>query len=277
MRIASVALLILVLPGAASSQMVGIYSDSLASSCNLTIPFPGPPVDIFVVFTPGPMADSMGGGSFLIEGLPDGWSGEGFVNPDGDCSPWCSPFEWPGAQITFPACQSGAVVLYRLRLTPNSAVTDHELHVVAGANPGGLFCPRTFGCEDQAGTSLPHARALINSSTMCNQVVGGSCPWTDVVEFLPAETSLSIAPNPPRSKTTIHYSLAPGARFAGLSVYDLAGRLVAHILESTPAPSVGFVTWDGRDRSGASVGAGVYIVRLETDRTTVARKIVLIR
>lgn len=277
MRIASAAvMLILVRASGASSQMVGIYSDSLASSCNLTIPFPGPSVDMFLVFTPGSLADSMGGASFRVEGLPQGWSGQAFANPNAE-HVFGSPFE-SGASIFFSSCQPGGVVLYRLRLTPSSAVANHELRFVSGPVPLGLSCPWMFSCGDhQSGTALPHARALINSTTTCSPLVIGSCPWTDAPDLLPASTTLSIAPNPPTLKVTIRYSLAPDARFARMSVYDLAGRLVVRILTGAPTPGEGSISWDGRDSAGTAVGAGVYIVRLETDRSSVSRKVVWVR
>jgi len=101
-------------------------------------------------------------------------------------------------------------------------------------------------------------------------------PATDVATRVQNGMALSIAPNPPSTTATITYSVAPGARTARLVVYDLRGRVVARILRNGSVPSQGSVVWDGRNANGASVGAGVYIVRLETDRSTVARKVVLI-
>ena len=106
---------------------------------------------------------------------------------------------------------------------------------------------------------------------------GVGCVATDASDAWRPMATLMIAPNPPTSKATIRYSLAPETQFARLTVYDIAGRLVSRILEGAATPSEGSITWDGRDTAGAPVAAGAYIVRLETDRTTVARKIVLIR
>lgn len=268
-----ITLLILALPGPASCQMVGIYSDSLAGSCNLTILFPGPPVDVFVVFTPGPLADSLRGASFRIEGLPEGWNAQAFANPNAE-QVFGSPFDWPGTSIAFRSCQAGGVVLYRLRLTPTSAVVDHEMQVREGPHPTEISCPYTFQCEVEPGTSLPYARALINSTTTCSAFVIGHCPVTDAPD--PAiTTSLSIVPNPPTKKATIRYSLEAEVRTARLTVYDLHGRVVARILEGAAPAREGSVIWDGLDGTGVPVSAGVYIVCLVTDRSTTARKIVI--
>jgi hypothetical protein len=69
------AVLLICWPALAFGQMVGIYADPQAGSCNLTIPFPGPPVDAYVVFTPGGfLQDGLFGANFGISGLPQGWS-----------------------------------------------------------------------------------------------------------------------------------------------------------------------------------------------------------
>ena len=274
-RYACVAVLVVGLPSTAFSQLIGVYSDSLASSCNLTIPFPGPPVDVYVVFTPGPMADSMAGGSFYIQGLPEGWSAQAFANPNGDCLPWCEPFE--AQQITFSTCQTGSVGLFRLRLTPSSAVTNHELQVVAGHTPPELSCPYAFGCAGQPGTTLSHAIALINSPSTCIPSLSGPCPTVDTEDYLPAATTVSIAPNPATAEVAIRYSLAPADDFARLTVCDVAGRVVARLREGPAMARAGSIGWDWRDGRRAQVGAGVYFVRLETDKKSVARRVVLIR
>jgi hypothetical protein len=138
---------------------------------------------------------------------------------------------------------------------PLVCITSAEFHV----RPGSPCLPENNGCGVLMG------------------VHGVGCAVTEASDAWRPMTTLTIAPNPPTSKATIRYSLAPETRFARLTVYDLAGRLVARILEDAATPREGSIAWDARDGAGAPVGAGVYIVRLETDRTTVARKVVLIR
>ena len=53
MRTLMALLFLLVLPRAAVAQLIGVYSDSVATSCNLAVPFPAPSVDAYIVFTSG--------------------------------------------------------------------------------------------------------------------------------------------------------------------------------------------------------------------------------
>ncbi|MCK4328218.1 M6 family metalloprotease domain-containing protein [candidate division WOR-3 bacterium] len=83
---------------------------------------------------------------------------------------------------------------------------------------------------------------------------------------------LEIYPNPFREKTVISYQLSViGNQLITddwspitLSIYDLSGRLVRTIPLNlcNPNKSVKSVSWDGRDKNGSSVPAGVYFVRL---------------
>jgi len=153
---------------------------------------------------------------------------------------------------------------------------------VCGTDGGGNRSddPR-FCASDPGGTEQrflrPDSPALPQNNS-CGVLIGATgqgCAVTDASDPRRPAATLSITPNPPASKATIRYSLAPGGRSARLAVYDLAGRLVARILDGVSRD--GSITWDGRDRAGAPVSAGVYIVRLESDKSTVARKLVLVR
>ena len=84
---------------------------------------------------------------------------------------------------------------------------------------------------------------------------------------------LSFA-SPSRRGTTVHYSI-PNASPVRLSVLDVSGRVVATLLDGRFAHR-GSVSWDGRDRSGATAASGVYFVRLETEVGSTVRKLVLI-
>ena len=265
-----------VCPQSTDAQLVGIYADSAGTNCNLSVPFPGAPVDVYVVFTPGVMAGGLGGASFWIDHIPDGWTEEAFPHPDASWT-WGSPFGWEGAQITFSSCQHGTVVLYRVRLTPSSAVMNHALELREGPNPAGVLCPRTFACPEQGSIPLPHAHGIINGMAACDPHLGGPhCPSVDALDVPAIESGLSISPNPPTTKVLIRYWLAPGTHSARLMVYDSRGRVIALLPASARAPA-GSVFWDGRDRRGALVGAGVYIVRLQTNRSSATEKVVITR
>ena len=50
-----------------------------------------------------------------------------------------------------------------------------------------------------------------------------------------------------------------------VSVYDLAGRRLARVLESPAAAGPYAPTWDGRDSGGRLAAPGIYVVRIEVD------------
>ena len=100
----------------------------------------------------------------------------------------------------------------------------------------------------------------------------GSSVDEDSPVFPTTSILASPYPNPFNSSTTISYSL-PSAQTVSLRVYDLAGREIAKLAEE-PAQVAGLhaVTWDA-----SGVGAGVYVVRLESGGLKTVQKVVLVK
>ena len=81
--------------------------------------------------------------------------------------------------------------------------------------------------------------------------------------LVPGRTALRMAfPNPFDQSMTIALSLAHAGP-ASVGVFDVAGRKVRTLLDGVQAAGERVVAWDGRDDSGARLGAGVYMLRLE--------------
>lgn len=78
-------------------------------------------------------------------------------------------------------------------------------------------------------------------------------------------------PNPFNSSTVLRYRLPEGGPVS-LSVYDLVGRIVARLVEEHAGPGEEAVVFDARD-----LPSGVYVARLAAGRTTLIRKIVLLK
>jgi flagellar hook assembly protein FlgD len=62
-----------------------------------------------------------------------------------------------------------------------------------------------------------------------------------------------------------------------LAIYDIAGRRLRTLLDRNIGGGLHDVVWDGRDDGGRTVGAGVYLVRLEAGSVTQVRKAVVVR
>jgi len=75
----------------------------------------------------------------------------------------------------------------------------------------------------------------------------------------------SVSPNPVRSSSRIEYEIAERGPVR-LSLYDTAGRLVRHVVDEELPSGVHAARWDGLDRFGRRVAAGVYFAKLETSR-----------
>jgi len=84
-------------------------------------------------------------------------------------------------------------------------------------------------------------------------------------------------PNPMRQAAAIRYAVPENAGRVDLDIYDLAGRLVRHLVTDHPYAGQHWQPWDGRNREGRPVGQGTYLVVLRwrggrgTARLTVRR------
>ncbi|MBI3872305.1 MAG: M6 family metalloprotease domain-containing protein [candidate division Zixibacteria bacterium] len=87
---------------------------------------------------------------------------------------------------------------------------------------------------------------------------------------------LSNAPNPFNPATTISYT-TDGTQPVTLDVFNILGARVAGLVSGASTPGTHQIVWDGRDDHGQGVASGVYLARLDTGRSHVTRKMVLIR
>jgi hypothetical protein len=108
-------------------------------------------------------------------------------------------------------------------------------------------------------------------------VVSGSGIAAPGTRIPTPETRLSAAsPNPFSDRTLVNYGLGRTGRVQ-LSVYDASGKLVRTLLSSQSAvrTSQSAVLWDGRDQTGHKLANGIYILRLEADRTVTQQILML--
>jgi len=95
--------------------------------------------------------------------------------------------------------------------------------------------------------------------------------------LLPATAQLDQNyPNPFNAGTTLAMKL-PGRIRATVRIYDLLGRQVATISDGLQEPGTHQLRWEGTDDAGHPAASGVYVVRLETTETTIARRLLLLR
>ncbi|MBL7135935.1 MAG: right-handed parallel beta-helix repeat-containing protein [Candidatus Marinimicrobia bacterium] len=83
-------------------------------------------------------------------------------------------------------------------------------------------------------------------------------------------------PNPFNPETNIRFDL-PDASHVSLIIYDITGREVVKLVDSSKPCGYHKVIWDGKDRHGNPVSSGVYIYRIKIGAFTQAKKMVLVR
>jgi cytosine/adenosine deaminase-related metal-dependent hydrolase len=87
--------------------------------------------------------------------------------------------------------------------------------------------------------------------------------------------ALTVTPNPSRA----HIGFALDVRDGGpvnLSIYDVAGRRMRTVVQTSLAPGRFLYDWDLSDVSGARVGSGIYFARLrDASREEIRRLVVL--
>jgi flagellar hook assembly protein FlgD len=98
----------------------------------------------------------------------------------------------------------------------------------------------------------------------------------EVAEAAPEASLEQNAPNPFSPSTSVRFSIREPGRVL-LTVYDIAGRLVATILDERRRAGEHSVDWDGRNADGESVAAGVYFCRLTHAGASESRAMVLLR
>lgn len=83
-------------------------------------------------------------------------------------------------------------------------------------------------------------------------------------------------PNPFNPETTIKYQL-PGASNVRLSIYTALGQEVRRLVDYSQPAAYHQVVWDGRDNAGNPLPSGVYFYRLETEKFTAIKKMVMMK
>ena len=88
---------------------------------------------------------------------------------------------------------------------------------------------------------------------------------------------LQAAPNPFNPQTDISFYLNQ-AQPVSLNIHDARGRVVRHLLRSSPQPAgEGEARWDGRDNQGRELPSGLYMAQIKTRNRTAVTKLTLVR
>ena len=97
-------------------------------------------------------------------------------------------------------------------------------------------------------------------------------------EFFPPEKFVlhQNYPNPFNPTTTIKYELYQSSQVK-ISVYDMLGRFVKTLVNSTQDPGVKTIQWDATNEQGNRVSAGVYIYKLKAGDFMETKEMILLK
>jgi len=83
-------------------------------------------------------------------------------------------------------------------------------------------------------------------------------------------------PNPFNPATIISYNL-PENSFLTLTIYDILGKEVVKLVNTTQAAGRKYVQWNAMDSKGRPVSSGTYLYQLKTDRFVKYKKMIVLR
>ena len=83
-------------------------------------------------------------------------------------------------------------------------------------------------------------------------------------------------PNPFNPRTVIQYEIPIQGRVA-ITIFDILGREVVKLVDAVRRPGYKAVTWDGKNKSGLPVVAGLYFYQLQAPTYIHTKKMVLVR
>lgn len=86
----------------------------------------------------------------------------------------------------------------------------------------------------------------------------------------------SASPNPARDKTTLCFEVEVPTS-AEISIYNIKGQKIRTLMEPRTITGMQNLIWDGKDRRGNPVSAGVYFARLTTPDQTFTTRIMIMK
>jgi hypothetical protein len=100
----------------------------------------------------------------------------------------------------------------------------------------------------------------------------------DEEQLIPDEFAVEQnRPNPFSGQTTVRFGVPNPGAHVKLSVYDVAGRHIATLVDGERQPGYHDATWDGTAASGKPVSSGIYFCRFEAGGRTMTRQMLLLK
>lgn len=95
-------------------------------------------------------------------------------------------------------------------------------------------------------------------------------------EVLPQLELSQNYPNPFNPRTSFDYTLTSSG-WVEIDIYNALGHRVRRIFSNRQAPGIHQAEWDGTNDDGEPVASGVYLYRMQTEGTSLVRKMILVK
>jgi hypothetical protein len=190
---------------------------------------------------------------------------------------------------------AGKQVLVRFRCVTDQTVHGEGLYL-DDVDPTGRYVGESVTDTESPGSVFLYDPAPAEAGEYQVRAVDGEGHlggWSDRVAYTPGVTAaeggappaaigalLAVAPNPFNPATRLRYRVGSGAPGPyRIRLYDLQGRFVGTIAEGVDDGSGKEHTlrWQARDGAGRDLASGVYLLRLDTVRGSISRKVTLLR
>lgn len=125
-----------------------------------------------------------------------------------------------------------------------------------------------FGGKDEKGQIVPYLEKLVNVTSVTDPVNENILPKDDKL--------FQNYPNPFNPSTTISFELSKISSVS-LDIYSILGQHIITLEHGKFNAGRYSTTWNGVDKSGNKVPAGVYFLCLKTDNLIQTRKMVLLK
>jgi len=190
-----------------------------------------------------------------------------------------------GVPIAVDALEAGATdrgVALRWRLSPDAVHGLRAVRVERGDAAAGPFgtvgAPLTPAAEmtfEDPSTDAGHTYWYRLALDGANGVAAYAGPVQVTTDLRGLRTALGTTTEAADGRVQLRYSLGVSGAVK-LEIYDVMGRRLRVVEQSTKAVGTHLVTWDRTTEAGSRAARGVYLVKFTAPQTSAASKVVLV-
>ena len=151
---------------------------------------------------------------------------------------------------------------------------DGDLEIAVGTVEG--LSVWNYPTPDTAPMPWPMYRGNPRRTGCPDDVLTGRAESSPAAALPAGYALLQNYPNPFNPQTTICYRLARTGP-ARLQIYNIAGQRIITLVDGMRPAGEHAAIWDGRDRAGRAISAGIYFCRLQAGEFSETKKMVLLK